>query len=72
MESKKTERFSWIDDSSIVVRHYGSIALFKNEFGDLVIRQEKQEDYQDEDFTKYLWMHPSQINTECFKNFEDG
>ena len=51
MESKKTERFSWIDDPSIVVRHYGSIALYRNEFGDLVIRQEKQSECQDEDFT---------------------
>ena len=51
MNSKEPERFSWIDDPSIVVRHYGSIAVYKNSFGDLVIRQEKQEEYQDEDFT---------------------
>ena len=25
MDSKEPERFSWIDDPSIVVRHYGSI-----------------------------------------------
>ena len=51
MDPKEPERFSWIDDPSIVVRHYGSIAVYKNSFGDLVIRQEKQEEYQDDDFT---------------------
>ena len=28
MDSKEPERFSWIDDPSIVVRHYGSIAVY--------------------------------------------
>lgn len=50
MDPKETERFSWNDDPSVVVRHYGSIAVYKNGFGDLVIRQEKQEEYQEDDY----------------------
>ena len=34
------EKFNWSDDTDIVVRSYGSIAVYQNPSGDIVIRQE--------------------------------
>ena len=45
MDSKEPEGFSWIDNPSIVVRHYGSIAVY-NEARSVawLLRQKKLEE----------------------------
>ncbi|MHB8368930.1 MAG: hypothetical protein ACYDBP_04455 [Leptospirales bacterium] len=45
----KNEQFDWENEPSVVVRHYGSIAVYKNDFSDMVLRQEKQDEFQEED-----------------------
>jgi hypothetical protein len=45
---KEEESFKWDDDDSIVVKSVQAIAVYRNDFGHIVIRQE-QSTFQDDD-----------------------
>jgi len=43
-----TETFDWCEDSSIVLREQSAVAVYTNNTGDLVIRQERRWDEDDD------------------------
>jgi hypothetical protein len=37
-----SEKFDWLSDDAVVLRSYGSLAVYTNPHGDLVVRQESK------------------------------